>query len=110
MSCDAGLEARIDGLSVGIEGLDKRRMFGGVGYLLRGHMAYGIWRDNLVLRCGPAAYAECLKREGVREFDVTGRPMKGWVLVSAAAIAADTTLDAWLAQGRTFAASLPPKA
>lgn len=110
MAYDTALEARIDGLSVGIEGLDKRRMFGGIGYLLRGNMAYGIWHDSLVLRCGPDDYAECLACNGVREFDVTGRPMKGWVLVSAAAIGADASLDAWLERGRAFALSLPPKA
>ena len=84
-------------------------MFGGLGYSVRGNLAFGIWRDSLVVRCGPERYEECLAREGVTEFAATGRRMTGWVLVDPSGIRGDEELTAWLELGRQFAASLPPK-
>ena len=46
----------------------------------------------------------------VREFDMTGRPMRNWVLVGPPRIAADDELAAWTDRGVSFARSLPPKA
>jgi hypothetical protein len=50
-----------------------------------------------------------LARPGTRVFDMTGRPMKGWLLVAASALAKETALDAWVEVGRAYAAGLPPK-
>lgn len=109
MAYDTALEERIDLLSLNWPGLAKKRMFGGLGYLLRGNMAFGIWHERLVVRCGLAAYERCLARPGTAECDITGRPMAGWVLVAPEGFASGDELLAWLERGRDFAAGLPAK-
>lgn len=109
MAHDPHLEARIDLLSAHWPGFAKKRMFGGMGWLVRGNMAFGIWKDSLVVRCGTQAYAAALARPHVAEFDVTGRPMAGWVLVAPDGLDDDPALLDWLVAGRDFAAALPDK-
>jgi hypothetical protein len=58
-----------------------KEMFGGVCYLLRGNILCGIYKDYLILRLGEEEAAIALRKPGVRAFDITGRPMKGWVMV-----------------------------
>jgi TfoX/Sxy family transcriptional regulator of competence genes len=84
-------------------------MFGGLCFLLNGNMCCGIVGDELMLRVGPEGYDDALSQPGARPMDFTGRPMKGMVYVSAAAIADDVALSAWAGRGVTFAASLPAK-
>ncbi len=109
MAYDRDLETRIELLSVNWPGLSLKKMFGGLGYLMNGNMAFGIWRDKLVVRCGPANYESALSRSGVGPFDVTGRAMTGWVLVSPDTLEIPGQLLAWLEMGRDFAATLPTK-
>jgi TfoX/Sxy family transcriptional regulator of competence genes len=109
MAYDPELEARIDLAALHWPGLGKKKMFGGVGYLLNGNMAFGILKRSLVVRCGPEAQGRYLALPGVSVFDVTGRPMAGWLLVAADAIEADADLQRWLEAGMSFAASLEPK-
>lgn len=109
MAHDTELEARVDLLSLYWPGLAKKKMFGGVGYLMNGNMAFGIWKHSLVVRCGPEAYPRYLAMPGVSEFDVTGRPMSGWLLVAPDVFAGEVDLQAWLERGRDFAATLPAK-
>ncbi len=109
MAYDTELEARIDLASLNWPGMGKKAMFGGMGYLLRGNMAFGIWRDHLVIRCGPEGYEACLALPHVRPFDITGKAMKGWVLVASPAFDSDAELHGWLTRGRDFAAGLPDK-
>ena len=78
---------RIDVLVNAWSGLAKRKMFGGVGYVIEGNMAFGIWKHSLVVRCGPERQAECLRERHTSRFDITGRPMKGWLLVGSTATA-----------------------
>ena len=61
--------------------LVEKKMFGGVGYLLRGNMACGVHKDKLIVRVGPAGYEEAISRPHTAPFDITGRAMKGWVMV-----------------------------
>lgn len=109
MSYDPGLADRIELASLHWPGFARKQMFGGVGWLLNGNMAFGVWKDHLVVRCHPEDYAACLDQPGVGPFDVTGRPMKGWLLVAPDHLEADADLLAWLERGRDFAASLPAK-
>jgi hypothetical protein len=109
MAHDHELEARIDLLSLNWPGIAKKTMFGGIGYLLNGNMAFGIWRDHLVIRCGPDKHAASLKRPHTRPFDVTGKAMAGWLMVSPDGLANDPDLVVWLELGRDHAASLPAK-
>ena len=90
-------------------GLAEKRMFGGVGFLLHGNMCVALWQDSLVVRVGPRQYADALARPYVKEFDITGRAMTGWVVVSPDGVDADRELRAWVERGVQFAASLPAK-
>jgi TfoX/Sxy family transcriptional regulator of competence genes len=63
-------------------GVEEKKMFGGVGFLLHGNMLVGVWKDSLIVRLGPEEGDEALKEAHVSEFDITGGSMKGWVLVA----------------------------
>src|SRR2546426_6404780 len=64
------------------KGVEEKKMFGGVGFLLHGNMLVGVWKDSLIVRLGPEESEGALREPHVKEFDITGRPMKGWVLVA----------------------------
>jgi TfoX/Sxy family transcriptional regulator of competence genes len=87
----------------------EKKMFGGVGFLLRGNMLVGIWQQSLIVRLGPDLAAEALKQSHVREFDVTGRPMKGWIMVEPDGLETDAALAAWIEQATVFVETLPAK-
>ena len=109
MAYDRALDARILTLTKGWEGLCRRGMFGGLGYSLYGNLAFGIWGDTLVVRCGPERYQDCLAESGVTPFSATGRRMTGWVSVAPDKLDSDRELARWLELGQAFAASLPAK-
>ena len=62
-------------------GVTEKKMFGSIVFMLNGNMLVGVWKSSLIGRRGPDQAAVALKEPHVREFDVTGRPMKGWVMV-----------------------------
>jgi len=109
MAYDKTIERRIDALIADWRDLEKKMMFGGVCYLTGGNICFGIWHDELIVRTDPATAGRFLARVHVRPFDVTGRPMKGWLMVSADAWPTDGDLGRWLALGRDFARTLPEK-
>ena len=109
MAFDEGLAHRVGELLHDEPGLVEKRMFGGIGYMLHGNMACGINKDNLVVRVGPAKYEVALDKPHTTVFDITGRPMKGWVLVEPAGFESEEMLKEWVQQGVDFALSLPPK-
>jgi hypothetical protein len=84
-------------------------MFGGVGFLRRGHMCVGVWGEYLIVRVGSDQYKQALGEPGARKFDITGRAMRGWVMVALDAVADDDDLKAWLQLSERFVASLPAK-
>ncbi len=91
-------------------GVTEKAMFGGLAFLLHGNMAVGISnRGELMVRVGPDASDEALARAHTRVFDMTGRPMKGWVLVSAEGFATKRLLGVWVGRGLAFARTLPAK-
>ncbi|CAN5741146.1 TfoX/Sxy family protein [soil metagenome] len=88
---------------------DENRMFGGLAILVNGNMACGVSGDDLILRLPHSEYENALSRPGVREFDMTGKPMRGWVVLSAGILDEDAALRAWVTKGINFALTLPPK-
>ena len=84
-------------------------MFGGVGFMLRGNMACGVNKDELIVRVGPERYDRALAHPHTRPFDMTGRPMKGWVVVTIEGTESDDDLQDWVQQGVSFTRSLPAK-
>ena len=109
MAYDEGMEARIDEMMEEWEHYEKKRVFGGICYLNSGNMAFGIWKDHLIVRCGPEAHSTCLSKENTKPFDVTGKPMSGWIMVAPPGIEEDADLEKWLRIGDEFSSSLPPK-
>ena len=87
----------------------EKAMFGGLAFLLRGNMAVGITGDELMVRVGPDSSEEALERPHTRAFDMTGRPMMGWVLVEPAGTRTKRQLSSWVGRGVRFAHSLPAK-
>ena len=90
-------------------GVDERKMFGGIAFLIDGNMFVGIADDELMVRVGPDSWKEALAHPHAREMDFTGKPMRGYVFVDAAGIAEDDDLRAWVERGLAFAGTLPPK-
>jgi TfoX/Sxy family transcriptional regulator of competence genes len=88
---------------------DSRKMFGGVCHLLDGHMFCGVHKDELILRLGKEKADMALKLKNVKAFDITGKPMKGWIIVAGQGFKTDNELRDWLEQARDFAEALPPK-
>lgn len=109
MAYDEDLAQRIREQLTAEPGLTERAMFGGLAYLLDGNMAVGLSGDELMVRVGADGSDDALARPHTRPFDMTGRPMKGWILVAPEGIGDIRELGAWVARGVSFARSLPPK-
>ena len=109
MAFDEQLAARIRAHLTKRRGIAERKMFGGVCFLLRGNMCCGVHRDALIVRLGPEEAGRALAEPHTRVFDLTGRPMKAWVLVESKGLVNDAELERWVARAASWAGSLPPK-
>ena len=109
MAYDEGLATRVRDVIGDRPGVAEKKMFGGLAFLLRGNMACGVRGDDLIVRLAADSFDAALDEPGTRLFDLTGRPMKGWLLVDADGHAEDGDLRRWVDRGLAFAASLPPK-
>ncbi len=109
MAYDELLEKRLDEIIARRKDVHKQKMFGGLGYLLRGNMCFGIWKDSLILRLGVLKAERALKSKNVRPFDITGRAMKGWVMVAPAGMRTKAALKDRVASAVSFVVELPRK-
>ena len=109
MAFDENLAARIRHALARKKGVEEKKMFGGVGFLLHGNLLVGVWKDSLIARLGPDEGEEALLEPHVKEFDITGRAMKGWVLVEPGGIESDDQLSAWIRRAMKFVRTLPAK-
>ncbi len=89
--------------------VEEKKMFGGVGFLLNGNLLVGVWKDFLCVRLGPDQAEEALLEPHVREFDITGRPMKGWVRVEPEGVEDDDQLGGWIQRAVQFVGTLAAK-
>ena len=89
--------------------VEEKKMFGGVGFLLNGNLLVGVWKNSLIVRLGPDNYDDALLEPHVREFDITGKPMKGWVMVEPEGVEDDNRLRAWIERAGRFVTTLPSK-
>jgi hypothetical protein len=90
-------------------GTTEKKMFGGLVFLVEGNICVGLWHESLIARVGPEAYQAALDRPHVKEFDVTGRPMRGWVLIQSAGLTTDLDLDYWVDLSLDYVLTLPAK-
>src|SRR5215218_2820077 len=109
MAYDEGLATRVRDVLGDRPGLVEKTMFGGLAFLVHGNMACGVRGDDLMVRVSPEVADAALAEPGVRPFDMTGRPMKGWLLVAPDGHAEDDDLRRWVDRSLAPAGSLPPK-
>src|SRR5271156_1646121 len=76
--------------------IEEKKMFGGIAFLLNGNMLVGVSKDSLIVRLGDDQVEEALLEPRVKVFDLTGRPMRGWVLVGPEGIEGDGQLQDWI--------------
>jgi TfoX/Sxy family transcriptional regulator of competence genes len=96
MAFDESLAARIRHALARKKSVEEKKMFGGVGFLLNGNLLVGVWKDSLCGRLGPDESEAALREPHVKEFDITGRPMRNWVLVEPEGVEDDDQLKAWI--------------
>jgi TfoX/Sxy family transcriptional regulator of competence genes len=109
MAYDIKLAKRVSQALDSIPGIVEKKMFGGIGYMITGNMACGVNKDDLIVRVGPEKYQEALDQPNVSVFDMSGRPMNGWVTVAPAGNADERDLKRWVQMGVDFASTLPEK-
>jgi TfoX/Sxy family transcriptional regulator of competence genes len=110
MAYDESLAQRIRDALARKKGIEEKKMFGGVGFLLNGNMLVGVWKDSLIVRVGPDAYEDALLESHVGQFDITGKPMRGWVMVETDGVEEDEQLNDWIQQAMGFVGKLQAKA
>ena len=103
------INARIRKIVSRWKNADAKKMFGGVCHLLNGNMVCGVYKDYLILRLGEEASGKALKKAYSRPFDITGKPMKGWVMLEDRGFKSEDQLRAWLNKAKDFVNTLPPK-
>src|SRR3954467_7159003 len=96
MAFDEVLAGRIRQALTRRKNVEERMMFGGIGFLLNGNLLVGVWKDSLIARLGPDEGEVALREPHVKEFDITGRPMRNWVLVGPEGVEDDEQLSAWI--------------
>jgi TfoX/Sxy family transcriptional regulator of competence genes len=109
MAFDDQLAQRVRDVLAEVPDVSERRMFGGLAFLVGGHMACGVVGSDLMLRLGEAGADAALERPHVRPMDFTGRPMRTMVYIAAEGIIADPPLKRWVQRSVEYVRELPPK-
>lgn len=109
MSYSKSLAARVRDTLARKKGIAEKKMFGGVAFLLHGNMLVAVWQDSLIVRLGLETGNKALLEPHVVAFDLTGRPMKGWVMVEPDGLDEDHQLIGWIDRAWEFVRLLPAK-
>ena len=108
MPYDPHLAQRMRSALQSQSGVVEKMMFGGYCWMLNGNMLCGVEVGRFMFRVGKDLEAEALSRPGARPMDITGRPMRGFVWVSAEA-ADGEGLERWIALAERYVGALPAK-
>ena len=109
MAFDETLAARIRQNLARHKNVENKKMFGGIGFLLNGNMLVGVRKESLIALVGSDEYEHAVLEPHVKEFNITGKPMKGWVLVEPQGIVDDEQLNEWIQRALKFVRKLPAK-
>lgn len=110
MSYDVDLADRLREVLATEPGIAEKRMFGGVAFLLAGHLVVSASsQGGLLLRIDPAQGDALLADPRASPFQMRGREMAGWLRIDIDASVTDEELDQWIRHGIAYATSLPPK-
>ena len=108
MAYDDRLAGRVRQLLGERTDVTERRMFGGLTFMVSGHMCCGINTDELILRLGPDAEETALRSPHARPMDFTRRPMRGFVTIAPDGLKGPS-LSRWVAQAVAHADSSRPR-
>jgi TfoX/Sxy family transcriptional regulator of competence genes len=103
------IEEKIEKIVGGWKKIEKKKMFGGICYLINGKMCFGIYKEYLIVRTGFKVADKKLKEKNVKLFDITGKALKGWVMVGEQRWREQEDLEKWLNLGKEYALTLPKK-
>ncbi len=103
------LAARIRNALSRKKGVEERKMFGSICFMLHGNLLVGVCKDSLIARLGPDEGEAALREPHVRVFDIIGKPMRNWVLVEPEGVEDDDQLAGWIGRATKFVRTLPMK-
>jgi TfoX/Sxy family transcriptional regulator of competence genes len=109
MAYDEDLASRVRLILTGRCEFSERKMFGGLAFMIEGHMGCGVVGGDLMLRVGPDGYQDALARPHARPMDFTGRPLTGMVYVDPAGFRTEKALAGWVGRALTFIQTLPAR-
>lgn len=109
MAFDEGVAERLRDCYQDVSQVTEKKMFGGIAFMVNGHMSCGVVDDTLMVRVGPALYDEALARPHARMMDFTGKPLKGFVYVGPEGFESDAALASWVGLSLDFVGALAPK-
>ena len=109
MAYDEGLSFRVEEILADTSAFIAKKMFGGIGYLIRGNMTCGVIQNALIIRLSQQDYQTALQKPNTRKFEMTGKEMRGWLLVDPDGTSDDNDLQNWINSALQFSATLPPK-
>jgi len=103
MAYDEDLDAMVRA-AVEKDGMLRKKMFGGTCYLMGGRMVCGVWKENVILKLGEAESGKALATGLGKVFDITGKPMKAWIMVEGKGLTIES-IERWIESAKRFAAS-----
>ncbi len=110
MAYDEDLADRIRELLGPQKGVEEKRMFGGLAFLINGNMAVAVsGRGGLMVRVPPDETEKLLARDHVEPMVMAGRETRGWLRVRSDGVKTKRQLQSWVTRGVAYASSLPPK-
>ena len=109
MPYDEGVAERLREQYAGYPEVVERKMFGGIAFMVYGHMSCGVDNDRILVRVGPEQYEEALAQPHASVMDFTGKPLKGFVYVAPEGFESDKDLKFWITMSLNFVTALPPK-
>ena len=109
MAFSESLAGRIRDALARKENIQEKKMFGCICFLLNGNALAGVWKNALIARLGPDKGEAALREPHVRKFDITGRPMRNWVVVEPEGVEDDDQLEEWIQRAVKFVKTLPRK-
>jgi TfoX/Sxy family transcriptional regulator of competence genes len=110
MAYDEDLAARIRELVAAEPAVTEKKMFGGLAFLIGGHMSVAAsGQGGLMVRVAPEETEALLAKPHARPFEMRGRAMEGWLRVDSDGLRTKRQLEPWVKRGVAYARSLPPK-
>jgi TfoX/Sxy family transcriptional regulator of competence genes len=96
MAYNEKIANRIREALIDVKNLAEKKMFGGIAFMVNDKMCVGVDKDAIMLRCDPEMTNELLSKKGARPFDLTGKPMKGWLLIDEVGTKSQKDFDFWI--------------